>query len=92
MLWATITGLCAWVMPDIALLKAHEQFGCKIAQQTALCTLFISVIVMELAVNVYYFIGTGGKAAFNTPTYWLAFVVALVAGFLAPLTYNNYKL
>lgn len=45
--------------------------------------LFIGVIVMELAVNVYYFIGTGGKAAFNTPMYWLAFVVALVAGFLA---------
>jgi NADH:ubiquinone oxidoreductase subunit H len=75
-----------------SLLKALEQFGSKITQQTAFCMLFIGVIVMELAVNVYDFIGTGGKAAFNTPTYWLAFVVALVAGFLAPLTYNNYKL
>ena len=92
MLLATITGLCAWVMPEIALLKAHEQFGSKIVQQTEFSMLFIGVIVMKLAVNVYDFMVTGGKAAFNTPTYWLAFGVALLAGFLAPLTYNNYKL
>ncbi len=92
MLLATITGLFAWVMSVIALLKAHEQFGRKIVLQTAFYMLFIGVIVMELAVNVYDFMVTGCKAAFNTPTYWLVFGVALEAGFLAPLTYNNYKL
>jgi hypothetical protein len=38
------------------------------------------------------FMITGGKAAFNTPGYWIALVPAMIAGFLLPLPYNYYKL
>ena len=52
----------------------------------------ISMIGMEIAMNSTDFIITGGKAAFDDPMYWMALVIALVAGFIAPLPYNYYKL
>jgi len=53
---------------------------------------FISMIGMEIAMNTSDFIITRGKAAFDDPMYRMALVVALVAGFIAPLPYNYYKL
>jgi hypothetical protein len=42
--------------------------------------------------NTTDFMVTGGKAAFEDPMYWTALIIAMVAGFLAPLPYNYYKL
>ena len=53
---------------------------------------FISMVGMEIAMNTTDFIFTGGKAAFDDPIYWTALVIALIAGFIAPLPYNYYKL
>lgn len=92
MLLATITGLCTSVALETVILKVREQFDWKNALQTAFSMSFISMIVMELAMNVSDFMVTGGKASFTSYTYWAAFAVALVAGFLAPLPYNYFKL
>ena len=92
MLLATIVGLCTSVMLETIILKVREQFDLRSAFTTAISMSFISMITMEIAMNISDFIVTGGKAAFNTPQYWLAFVIASVVGFLAPLPYNYYKL
>jgi hypothetical protein len=42
--------------------------------------------------NLTDFMITGGKAQLTSPTYWLAFIAAALAGFLAPLPYNYYQL
>ena len=74
------------------LLKVREQFDLRSAFTTAISMSFISMVTMEIAMNISDFIVTGGKAAFNTPQYWLAFIIASLVGFLAPLPYNYYKL
>lgn len=92
MLLATICGLCTSVLLESVILKVRENFDWKSAFTTALSMSFLSMLTMEIAMNISDFMVTGGKAAFNTPQYWLAFAVAAVAGFLAPLPYNYYKL
>jgi len=91
-LLATICGLCTSVLLESVILKVRENFDWKSAFTTALSMSFLSMLTMEIAMNISDFMVTGGKAAFNTPQYWLAFAVAAVAGFLAPLPYNYYKL
>jgi hypothetical protein len=77
---------------ETVLLKTKEKFSWGLALQTALSMSFISMIAMELVMNATDFMITGGKAAFGNPLYWTALVVAMGAGFLAPLPYNYYKL
>jgi hypothetical protein len=50
------------------------------------------MVAMEVAMNTTDFMITGGKAAFADPGYWMALVLAMVAGFLFPWPYNYYKL
>ncbi len=92
MLLATICGLCTSVLLESVILKVRENFDWKNAFTTALSMSFISMITMEIAMNISDFMVTGGKAAFSSPQYWLAFGVALLAGFLTPLPYNYFKL
>lgn len=96
MLWQMILAIIAGLITSIALestiLKIRENFNWSMALTTAFSMSFISMIGMELAMNATDFIITGGKAAFNTYSYWLAFAPALIAGFILPLPYNYYKL
>lgn len=92
MLLATVAGLCTSVLLETIILKVREKFDWKSAFTTAFSMSFISMVTMEIAMNISDFMVTGGKAAFDSPQYWLAFGVAAVAGFLAPLPYNYYKL
>lgn len=89
---AIVAGLCTSVMLETVILKVREHFNWQLALTTAFSMSFISMVVMEIAMNISDFMVTGGKAAFNSPQYWLAFLIAAVAGFLAPLPYNYYKL
>lgn len=89
---AIVAGLFTSVMLETVILKVRENFNWQLALTTALSMSFISMVVMEIAMNISDFMVTGGKAAFNSPQYWLAFLIAAVAGFLAPLPYNYYKL
>ncbi len=92
MILATISGLCTSVLLETTILKVREQFAWKEAFTTALSMSFISMITMEIAMNASDFMVTGGKASFNTPQYWVAFAIASVVGFIAPLPYNYFKL
>ena len=53
---------------------------------------FLSMVGMEIAMNSTDFMVTGGQADFHNSQYWLAFGLALAAGFVVPLPYNYYKL
>ncbi len=89
---ATIAGLITSVLLETILLRSREKFSWQFAFQTAVSMSFLSMVAMELAMNATDFMITGGKAAFGNPMYWTALIIALVAGFIAPLPYNYYKL
>jgi copper chaperone CopZ len=92
MVLATTAGLMTSVAMETVLLRIRESFAWALAFQTAVSMSFISMIAMELVMNTTDFMITGGKASFGNPMYWTALIVAMVAGFLAPLPYNYYKL
>lgn len=92
MVLATIAGLITSVSLETILLHLREKFNWKLAFQTAVSMSFMSMIAMELVMNTTDFMITGGKASFGNPMYWTALIIAMVAGFLAPLPYNYYKL
>ena len=92
MVLATIAGLTTSVLLETVLLRVREKFSWMASLQTALSMSFLSMVAMELAMNTTDFMITGGKAAFSSPSYWLALVAAMVAGFLVPWPYNYYKL
>ncbi|MFY0686610.1 MAG: DUF4396 domain-containing protein [Cyclobacteriaceae bacterium] len=92
MILAIIAGLTTSIMLETILLKYRERFSWSLALKTAFGMSFISMVGMEIAMNTTDFMVTGGKAAFDNPTYWMALIFAMVVGFLAPLPYNYYKL
>lgn len=92
MILAIIAGLCTSIILETIILKTREHFSWSFALKTAFGMSFISMVAMELAMTSTDFMITGGKAAFDDPTYWLALIPALAVGFITPLPYNYYKL
>jgi copper chaperone CopZ len=92
MILAILSGLITSIALESTILRVREKFNWTLALKTAFSMSFISMIGMEIAMNMTDFMITGGKAAFSTPGYWLALVPAMIAGFLLPLPYNYYKL
>ena len=92
MILAIVAGLITSIALESTILRVREKFNWPLALKTAFSMSFISMIGMEIAMNTTDFMITGGKAAFNTPDYWLALVPAMIAGFLLPLPYNYFKL
>ncbi|KAI0882063.1 uncharacterized protein GGS22DRAFT_171454 [Annulohypoxylon maeteangense] len=62
------------------------------AAKTAAGMSLISMLTMEAAQNVVDYHLTGGAVAFDSPAFWSAAVIAMSAGFLAPLPYNYLRL
>jgi hypothetical protein len=89
---AIIAGLTTSIALESTILRFREKFNWSLALKTAFSMSFISMIGMEIAMNMTDFMITGGKAAFNTAAYWLALIPAMIAGFVFPLPYNYYKL
>ena len=92
MILAIIAGLLTSILLETTILRFRESFNWKFAFKTAFGMSFISMVGMEIAMNTTDFMITGGKAAFHDPMYWTALLIALIAGFIAPLPYNYYKL
>lgn len=92
MILAIIAGLTTSIALETVILKVREKFNWRFALKTAFGMSFISMVGMEIAMNTTDFMITGGKAAFEDPMYWTALVIAMIAGFIAPLPYNYYKL
>ncbi len=92
MILAIMAGLTTSIILETILLKINEKLSWQQSLQMALGMSLISMIAMEIAMNITDFMITGGKPDFHNHIYWLAFGVAAIAGFLAPLPYNYFKL
>ena len=86
MIFAIINGLLTSISLETIIL-IRQNFKLKNAVRTALGMSFISMVSMEIAMNLTDFIFTGG-AVLN----WYIVPVMLLAGFITPLPYNYYKL
>ena len=86
MLLAIVNGLLTSISLETIIL-IRQNFKFKKAIETALGMGFISMVSMEIAMNLTDFIVTGG-AVLN----WYVILLMLLAGFITPLPYNYYKL
>ena len=86
MILAIINGLLTSISLETIIL-IRQNFKLKNAIKTAFGMSFISMISMEIAMNLTDFIVTGG-AVLN----WYVIPLMLIAGFVTPLPYNYYKL
>ena len=83
---ATINGLIASIILETCLLLRQKMpFG--LALKTALGMSFISMLAMEMAMNLTDYLLTGG-ANFV----WWVVLLALIAGFITPWPYNYWRL
>jgi len=92
MILAVAAGLISSILFETVLLRIKEKMQWLKAVQLALSMSVISIIGMEIVMNLTDFMITGGKAQITSLSYWLAFIPAAIAGFLAPLPYNYYQL
>jgi hypothetical protein len=89
---AIIAGLLTSIALETTILHLKEKLVWKAALRMALSMSLISMVGMEVVMNTTDFMITGGKAQLSSMGYWLAFLPAALAGFLAPLPYNYYQL
>jgi hypothetical protein len=82
---AIMNGLLTSIILETIILARQMVF--KIALKTAFGMSLISMVSMEMAMNLTDFMLTGG--ALLT---WLAVPLMLVAGFITPLPYNYWRL
>lgn len=82
---AIINGLLTSIMLETFILS--RQMALKIAFKTAIGMSFLSMVAMELAMNVVDVALTGGAKL----TWWVI-PVMLMTGFLTPLPYNYWRL
>ena len=86
MILAIINGLITSIALETVIL-IKQKFSFKNAIKTAFGMSFISMISMEVAMNLTDYLITGG-AVLN----WYVIPIMLIVGFLTPLPYNYYKL
>lgn len=89
---AIMAGLLTSIALETTILHLKEKLVWKAALKMALSMSLISMVGMEVVMNTTDFMLTGGKAQLSSFTYWMAFLPAALAGFLAPLPYNYYQL
>ncbi len=83
---ATINGLITSIILETVLLL-RQKMPFRLALKTALGMGFISMLAMEIAMNLTDYLLTGG-ANFV----WWVVLIALVAGFITPWPYNYWLL
>jgi copper chaperone CopZ len=89
---AVVAGLITSVALETVLMRIREKFAWGAALRMAIGMSFLSMVAMEVAMNLTDFMITGGTMALSDPRYWLAFIPAAAAGFVVPLPYNYYQL
>ena len=85
MLLAIINGLITSIMLETFILS--RQMALNLAFKTAIGMSLISMISMEVAMNVTDILLTGGAMLV-----WWAIPIMLIVGFLTPLPYNDWRL
>ena len=86
MVLAIINGLITSIILETVIL-IRQNFSINNAIKTAFGMSFISMISMEIAMNLTDYIITGG-AVLN----WYVIPIMLFVGFITPLPYNYYRL
>lgn len=91
--YAVASGLTTSLLLETILLKfGRDRLSWLAATRTAFGMSMISMITMELVENFVDYNLTGGVVQLNDPMFWMAAVVSMTAGFLAPLPYNYHIL
>lgn len=85
MILAIINGLITSIMLETFILS--RQMVLRLAFKTAIGMSMISMISMEIAMNVVDVVITGGAVLV-----WWVLPIMLLAGFITPLPYNYYRL
>jgi hypothetical protein len=85
MILAIINGLITSIMLETFILS--RQMKLKEAFKTAIGMSLVSMISMEVAMNIVDVLLTGGAMI----TWW-AMPIMLIAGFITPLPYNYFRL
>lgn len=70
----------------------RDRLSWGVAARTATGMSLVSMLGMETVENIVDYHLTGGVVAIDNPQFWTATVLALCAGFLAPLPYNYARL
>lgn len=87
------SGIVTSVILESVLLRfGRDRMGYLAALETALGMSLISMLAMEAvetSVNLYL---TGGMVNMNESRFWTAAVIAALAGYMAPLPYNYFRL
>ena len=90
---ATAAGITTSIILETIILQVREKFAFKDAVKVAAGMSLISMIVMEMAMNFVDFGVTMSYGLVITDVlYWLMFIPALIAGWLAALPYNYWRL
>jgi hypothetical protein len=90
---AVASGITTSIILETTLLhRGADQLSWSRAARTAMGMSMVSMLAMELAENAVDYHLTGGMIAFGDPQFWLAAVVSMGAGYLAPLPYNYLRL
>ncbi|KAJ5807727.1 hypothetical protein N7474_008996 [Penicillium riverlandense] len=93
MLASMASGITTSIILETAYLRrGPDNLSWKKAAQTAMGMSMVSMVAMELAENTVDYHLTGGVVAFEDPKFWMAAVLSIGAGFLAPLPYNYVRL
>ncbi|KAJ5771314.1 uncharacterized protein N7511_003365 [Penicillium nucicola] len=80
------------ILETVLLRRGADQLPWVRAARTAMGMSMVSMLAMEIAENLVDYHLTGGLVAFGDPKFWLAAVVSMGAGYLAPLPYNYLRL
>ncbi|KAF3140555.1 hypothetical protein TWF569_002750 [Orbilia oligospora] len=87
------SGLSTSLLLETVLLKyGRDKLPWPAAAKTAAGMSIISMLTMEMVQNMVDYHLTGGSVQFESPMFWMAAVVSMSAGFLAPLPYNYHRL
>ncbi|KAK6354349.1 hypothetical protein TWF730_008756 [Orbilia blumenaviensis] len=87
------SGLSTSLLLETVLLRyGRDRLAWPAAVKTAAGMSMISMLTMEMVQNVVDYHLTGGEVQFESPAFWVAAVVSMSAGFLAPLPYNYHRL
>ena len=80
------------ILETVLLRLGRDRLPWGTAVKTAAGMSLISMLAMEAAENGVDYYLTGGVVMFDSPKFWLAAAVSVIAGFLTPLPYNYIRL
>jgi hypothetical protein len=90
---AIAAGLVTSLTLETALLRWREGFAWRPAVSAALRMSLLSMVAMEIAMNVVDLLVMGGqRMPISHMGFWTAWVPALMAGFVVPLPYAYWRL